>query len=292
MTAGQPQLTILHGSDMQMGKPFRPRAGEAFRNLAFATMPHVIVISGDVTQRAKRREFDAAWDLLKRLPEVPLVVTPGNHDVPLYRVWERALLPWWRWRRGVPRDLDSIARAAGAMVVGLNSASPYRAIVNGRISGRQLSFARKAFEGAPPGAARILVIHHNLVATPDGEGGAPLPHAKRILKQIEAMGVDMVLGGHVHQTLITTSREVIPGDRAGVPLIYAGTTMSRRGRGAEHRRNSCNVIRVFPDVIEVVPHFFESRGTAFEAGEPVRLPRVGAVPQAEYPGTFSPSSGP
>ena len=74
-------LTILHASDLQFGKPFRPRAAEAFRNLAFDTMPHLIVVSGDLTQRAKGREFKAAWEFLQRLPTVPLVVTPGNHRV-------------------------------------------------------------------------------------------------------------------------------------------------------------------------------------------------------------------
>ncbi len=268
-------ITILHASDLQVGKPFRPRAGEAFRNLAFDVMPHLIVVSGDVTQRAKGREFKAAWELLQRLPSVPLVVTPGNHDVPLYRIWERALMPWFQWKRHIPRDLDSVARVAGAMVVGLNSAAPHRAIVNGRIRRRQLSFARRAFESGPPGGARILVIHHNLVRPRDGEDVTPLPHARRILRQIEEMEADLVLGGHLHRTYVTTSREVLPGEQTGVPLIYSGTTTSRRGREPERRRNACNLIQLMEETVEVTPHYFESRGTAFEPGETLILPRAG-----------------
>lgn len=279
-------LKILHGSDLQVGKPFRPRAAEAFRRLAFEVEPHVIVVSGDLTQRAKQREFRAAWEFLQRLPTVPLVVTLGNHDVPLYRVWERVLLPYWHSSREIPRDRDSVARVAGAMIIGLNSASPLRAIVNGRITTGQLSFARRNFESAPPGGVRVLVIHHPLICPPDGEGGAPLPGAERILQQIEDMDVDFVLGGHMHMTHIASSRELIPGEGSGVPLITAGTTTSRRGRGAETRRNSANVVEVLVDRVNVTPHFFESRATAFEPGEmiavgrprmPEPAPRVGGV---------------
>lgn len=273
-------LKILHGSDLQVGKPFRPRAAEAFRRLAFEVEPHLIVVSGDLTQRAKQREFRAAWEFLQRLPTVPLVVTLGNHDVPLYRVWERVLLPYWHWSREIPRDRDSVARVAGAMIIGLNSASPLRAIVNGRITGRQLAFARKNFESAAPGGVRVLVIHHPLIVPPGGECGAPLPGAKRILQQIEAMQVDLVLGGHLHLTHIASSRDLIPGEGAGVPLITAGTTTSRRGRGGEIGQNSANVVEVLDDRVNVTPYFFESRGTAFEPSEMISVARPGlAAPE-------------
>ena len=268
-------LKILHASDLQVGKPFRPRAAEAFRRLAFEVEPHLIVVSGDLTQRAKQREFRAAWEFMKRLPTVPLVVTLGNHDVPLYRVWERILLPYWHSSREIPRDRDSVALVAGAMIIGLNSASPLRTIVNGRISNGQLSFARKNFAAADPGGVRVLVIHHPLISPAGGEGGAPMPGAKRILKHIEAMDVDLVLGGHMHMTHIASSRDLIPGEGSGVPLITAGTTTSRRGRGAETRQNSTNVVEVLDDRINVTPHFFESRGTAFEPGEMIVVARPG-----------------
>jgi len=276
-------LKILHASDLQVGKPFRPRAAEAFRRLAYEVEPHLIVVSGDLTQRAKQREFRAAWEFMKRLPTVPLIVTLGNHDVPLYRVWERILLPYWHSSREIPRDRDSVARVAGAMIIGLNSASPLRTIVNGRISNGQLSFARKNFEASDPGGVRVLVIHHPLISPAGGEGGVPMPGAKRILKHIEAMEVDLVLGGHMHMTHIASSRDLIPGEGPGVPLITAGTTTSRRGRGAEVRRNSTNVVEVLDDRINVTPHFFESRGTAFEPGEMIVVARPGMpelVPQA------------
>ena len=270
-------LRILHASDLQVGRPFRPRAAEAFRRLAFDVNPHLIVVSGDVTQRAKAREFRAAFEFLKRLPDVPLVVTAGNHDVPLYRFWERLVLPYWGWDRHVPRDLDSVARVAGAIIVGLNSASPWRAIVNGRITRHQLAFARKGFDSGTPGGVRVLVIHHHFLPTDRGGGARPLPGARGILKQIEAMEVDLVLGGHLHETHIGTSRELVPGERPGVPLIVTGTTTSRRGRGKELGQNSANLVEVLDDRIDVTPHIFQSRGKAFEPTETVSLTRPGTI---------------
>jgi hypothetical protein len=168
------------------------------------------------------------------------------------------------------------------MIIGLNSASPLRAVVNGRITTRQLAFARKNFEEAAPGGVRVLVIHHPLIVPPGGEFGAPLPGARRILQQIEDMEVDLVLGGHMHVTHLATSRHLIEGEGAGVPLITAGTTTSRRGRGQETRRNSTNVIEVLDDYVNVTPYYFESRGTAFEPSETISLARPG-MPALEPP---------
>jgi hypothetical protein len=90
----------------------------------------------------------------------------------------------------------------------------------------------------------------------------------------EGMGVDFVLGGHVHQTHVRTSNDVTGvRDAPGIPLIACGTTTSRRGRGAEVDLNSLNVIRVAETGIEVVPHVLASEGAAFDPGVPVVLPR-------------------
>src|SRR5690606_40715703 len=66
-----------------------PEVGEALQRFARELEPDVIVASGDFTQRAREEQFREAREFLDRLPAVPLVVTPGNHDVPLYRVMER-----------------------------------------------------------------------------------------------------------------------------------------------------------------------------------------------------------
>jgi len=267
-------LTVLHASDLQCGRPFRPTAAEALLEFARETAPDVIVVSGDLTQRAKEREFVTASSVLGRMPRVPRVVTPGNHDVPLFRVWERTFAPYRNWRRHISSELNSVTRCQGATFVALNSSAPRRAIVNGRIDDFQVDFARRAMDAVPSDHVRALVIHHHFVPVPDGRGGHPMPRAAHLVSEFESMGVDFVLGGHVHQTHVTTSRDLLgDGSRREVPLIACGTTTSRRGRGPEADLNSLNVVRVRAHQIEVVPHLFGRGAAAFEPLDPIVFAR-------------------
>ena len=266
-------LRILHGSDLQMGRPFRPRAAKALRQLAFEVDPNLIVISGDLTQRAKVHEFQAAWKFLEALPQVPLIVTPGNHDVPLYRFWERLLVPYRNWNRTIPHDLDSVTVIPGATVVALNSASPWSAIVGGRLTQAQLRFARQSFDSELTEGIRVLVTHHHFVCKSAGGGGRPIPAAPLIINQIEEMEVDVVLSGHLHRMQVAMSRDVVPGKNLGVPLITAGTATSRRGRGEEKGTNSVNVLDVLEDRIKVTPYLLRNSEQVFEALEPISLMR-------------------
>ncbi len=256
-------LTIVHASDIHFGKPHDPTAAAAFREAAAEVGPDVIVVSGDLTQRAKEREYEAARAYLDSLPPVPLVVTPGNHDVPLYRVFERLVHPFRNYRRWIRDELDTVTRVDGAVIVALCSAAPRRAIVNGRISTEQLGFAARALEETPAGAARVVCIHHHLAPAPDYERDKPLPGAKEILERLEELGVDLILSGHLHRAYIGNSLDVFPGEvrDRGIVIVQSGTTTSRRGRARERAKNSFNVVRVGTDTVNVT-HFmyFEDAG--------------------------------
>ena len=267
-------LTVLHASDLQCGRPFLSYAAEALILLAHQAAPDVIVLSGDLTQRAKDSEFRTAQALIEQLPSVPLVVTPGNHDVPLYRVWERLATPFRNWRRVISTELDSVTSFPGGTFVALNSAAPRRAIVNGRLDQHQIEFAEREFTKAPPSNVRALVVHHHLVSTTDGSGGPPLPGAKAHMRAFESMGADLVLGGHVHQTHVTTSRDLLPAcNEPGIPLINCGTTTSVRGRGFEEGLNSLNLVKVSLGKVEVLPHILEPNNSRFKPKTSIVLPR-------------------
>src|SRR4051794_27694367 len=107
-------LTILHISDLHFGPPYLPKVGAALESIAPRLAPGVIVASGDFTQRAKAAQFAEARALLDRLPKVPLVVVPGNHDVPLYRVFERAMRPYAQYRKYISAELDTALECDGA----------------------------------------------------------------------------------------------------------------------------------------------------------------------------------
>src|SRR4051812_48378566 len=103
----QSMLTLLHISDLHFGPHYLPHVGEALLESASALRPDVIVASGDFTQRATEEQFAAAREFLDRLPPAPRVVCPGNHDVPLYRMWERMTRPHALYRRYIAEELNS-----------------------------------------------------------------------------------------------------------------------------------------------------------------------------------------
>ncbi len=272
-------LTILHVSDVHFGPPYHPEAGEAVQRFAAELGPDAIVASGDFTQRAREEQFRAAREFLDRFPRVPLVVTPGNHDVPLYRLRERIFNPYELYRRHISPELDTVTDVPGARIVSLNSTAPLRALVNGRIHRWQLDLARRAFATVPDGTYRIVVAHHHFAPPPDWEGGDVMPKAKRALDAFTAMKVDLILGGHLHRSYIGNSLDVYAGvDREhGIVIAQSGTSTSRRGRAREQEKNTFNVLRLDARTIEVTHHMYfddaggfvpTSRHTFFRRGRP------------------------
>ncbi|MEQ9570048.1 MAG: metallophosphoesterase, partial [Longimicrobiales bacterium] len=256
-------ITVVHASDIHFGEPFKPAAAEAFVDATHRLAPDALVVSGDFTQRARVREFEAAAAFLERLPDVPTVVTPGNHDVPVYRVFERLFAPHRNYRTHISDELDSVTRIPGATFVSLDSTAPYTAIVNGRIRPRQVEFARRAFAESPSDDVRIVVAHHHFAPAPDYEGDKSMPRAREVLEAFTAMGVELILGGHLHRAYIGNSLDVHPGvDRTeGVVIVQSGTTTSGRGRAREREKNSFNVVRIGDRALEITHHMlFEQTG--------------------------------
>jgi 3',5'-cyclic AMP phosphodiesterase CpdA len=256
-------LTLLHISDLHFGPYYVPHVGEALLQAAQALQPDVIIASGDFTQRAKIGEFGAAREFLDRLPAAPLVVCPGNHDVPLYRIWERITRPHENYRKYIADELNSVLRIDGAVIVSLDSTAPLTAITNGRIRREQLEFCRQAFCDVPAGALKMLVAHHHFAPAPDYERTKVMPRAKRAIDFLEQLKVDMILGGHLHRAYIGNSLDVYPGkDRQhGIVIVQSGTSTSRRGRAREAEKNSFNQIYVTADEIRITHYmYFQDAG--------------------------------
>ena len=266
MSDGSPhQLTILHISDLHFGPFFVPRVGDALLAFAYSVQPDIIIASGDFTQRAKPNEFADAAEYLATLPDVPKVVVPGNHDVPLYRVFERLFDPHRHYTAHIRKELNWTLRTDRAVIVALDSTAPRRALVNGRISRWQLEYAARELESAPPGAARIVVAHHHFAPAPDYEGGQVMPKAKRAIDLFTDLRVDLVIGGHLHRAYVGNSLDVYPGlDREhGITIIQSGTSTSRRGRAREREKNTANVIRIGEDLLRVTHYMYFDDLTGF-----------------------------
>ena len=270
-------LRMLHISDLHFGRPYLSNVGEALQRIAPTLGAHVTIISGDLTQRAKREEFLEAKEFLARLPPVPQVVIPGNHDVPLYRFAERFFTPLALYQEIITSRLDDVMEVPGAVIVSLNSTSPRRAISNGRIHREQLDYCTQAFINAPPDAAKIVVAHHHFAPAPDFVRDQVMPKAKRAMNHFLNLGVDMILGGHLHRAYIGNSLDVYPGSHRdrGIIIVQCGTTTSRRGRGREREKNSFNLIELDGEMVRVTHYMYFQENDHFEPASRHFFPRPG-----------------
>lgn len=256
-------MKILQISDLHFGPPYVSEVGEALCRIAPTLEPDCVVVSGDLTQRAKRSQFEDAGRFLKRLPEVPMLVIPGNHDVPLYRVMERLFRPHALYCEIITPDLQPVLRLEGVIIVGLDSTSPRRTISNGRLHPDQLERCEQIFAEVPDDTVRIVVAHHHFAPGPDYLYDRAMPKARRAIDCFVDEGVEMILGGHLHRSYIGNSLDFFPGNHRdrGIIIVQCGTTTSSRGRGRERDENTFNLIDVGPGTLSVTHYmFFEERG--------------------------------
>lgn len=271
-------FVILQASDLHVGSPYRPEVADALVRWVETTPCDLLALAGDYTQRAKVAEYEIVRGLLERLGDRPTVVTPGNHDIPVYRVLERIFAPFRNYRAYVSDELDSVRVLERATVVSLNSAEPHRAVVNGRLRAAQLDLAENAFARAPAGHVRIVMTHHAMVQAPDWIVDRPLPGVPAILERFRGMGVDLILSGHLHRAFTASSRDIYPHASEDGPiwLVYSGSATSSRGRAREAGENTVNRIEVHQEHL-VIEHYIYSRDQgSFAPFERRTAPRRGA----------------
>ncbi|HEX7876644.1 MAG TPA: metallophosphoesterase [Sphingobium sp.] len=196
----------------------------------------LVVISGDLTQRARVEQFREASAWLNRLRAagMRLLVIPGNHDVPLYDVVRRFAAPLRRYKRYISNDLCPWYEDKEVAILGLNTARSLT-IKDGRINRDQMRMLRERFAPVPPEKTRILVTHHPLFAMPIGKGGELSEAVGRHEDSVEAAaraGVHIALAGHFHRTYAESAQKMV-ADAGGALVIQAGTATSTRLRNAE-----------------------------------------------------------
>jgi predicted phosphodiesterase len=213
---------LAHLSDLHFGR-IDPAALEPLRLRLAALAPDLVVVSGDLTQRARRSEFRAARAFLDRLPQ-PQLVVPGNHDLPLFNLVARALHPLRGFRREIAADEEPCFADDEILVLGINTARSltWKA---GRVDARQLAQLRDKLCRAAPRATRILVSHHPFMQ----------PAA------LADCGVDILVAGHMHAASAGPALERGDMHGLGAVVVQAGTATSRRTRDEP---NSFNLLRV------------------------------------------------
>lgn len=245
---------IAHLSDLHFGHLRRETLGP-LREALQAARPHLVAISGDLTQRARKKQFQEAAQFLETLPS-PRIVVPGNHDVPLYNVLDRFLRPLHNYSRFITSDLAPYYQDEEIAVAGINTARSLT-FKGGRVNLRQLGQIRDRLCRLSEGVTKIVVTHHPFDVPEDGHHTEVVGRADMAMKVLADCGADVLLAGHLHTSHIghTATRYKIEGHSALV--IQAGTATSTRERG---ERNSFNLVYVEHPAIAVERYVWEESG--------------------------------
>jgi len=237
--------TLVHLSDIHFGR-FDEKLRAPLLEAVAQIRPDLVVVSGDLTQRARAAQFQEARRFLDQLPQ-PQITVPGNHDVPVYGRLSN-------YQRYITGDLHPFFGDEEIAALGINTA---RAWIwkNGRVNRQQLARIREHFQRADTGVAKILVTHHPF-DLPAHHGRRDLVvRASRAMQTVAESGIDLLLSGHFHVSHAGhTALRYKSGGRAAI-FVLAGT-LSGRLRGEE---NSFNVIRIVLPEIEV-EHYCWGRG--------------------------------
>jgi 3',5'-cyclic AMP phosphodiesterase CpdA len=212
-----------------------PALEQAIRGLVARIAPDLVVASGDLTHRGARDEHAAAARYLRALG-FPLLVVPGNHDIPTLPP-ARVLRPFAEFERSFG-PVSPQHEAPGLTVVGVCSVTPW-AYQRGHVRAGELARAEARLRAAPPGAFRVVVLHHQLLGAPWRNTKLPVARRTRLLGRLAGAGAELVLGGHIHQAAVAERRafEVLSGSgaRACVLATAPGLGRPRPARAFEAR---------------------------------------------------------
>ena len=246
--------TIAHISDLHFGRHDETIAERLLADLS-EVRPDLVVVTGDLTQRARHRQFAAARAFLEKLAR-PVIVIPGNHDVPLYDVIQRFVGRLARYRRYICDELQPFFADDEIALLGLNTARS-ATFSNGRISHAQAAAIKSVFTTVPADRLRILAIHHPL-AVPTASGDLPpVGRAGMARKAIIEAGVRLVLSGHYHQSFSGDLPDSNLATDGRILFVHAGTAISTRLRGEP---NSYNLLRVQPTTVTCTVRAFSRTG--------------------------------
>lgn len=225
---------LLQISDTHFGTE-QPLVVEALVALARQQRPDLVVLSGDITQRARPRQFGAAKAFVDRLG-APVLAIPGNHDMALFDLWARLTRPYARYATAFGAELEPVHATQHLLVVGVNTTRAWRH-KNGEVSMAQIDRVAKRLAEASPQQLRMVVVHQPVAVTQTQDRTNLLRGRSAATRVWAAAGADLVMGGHIHLPYIVA----LQGLARPLWVVQAGTAVSSRTRLGVP--NSVNVLR-------------------------------------------------
>ena len=156
-------IRLFHVSDVHFGREDQA-ALSWFDSLVAAERPDAVVMTGDLTMRARRREFAAGLTWLQSLG-VPVTVEVGNHDLPYFNPIDRFFRPYHRVH-AVKRIIEKPLDLPGVAIVPLMTTARFQWRLNwakGHVSRKSLQQTLALIEAAPKERLVFVACHHPLI---------------------------------------------------------------------------------------------------------------------------------
>jgi 3',5'-cyclic AMP phosphodiesterase CpdA len=216
---------IAHISDPHFGTVDLP-VREALLRALRAGDVDLVVLTGDITQRARSRQFREAREFMDALAPIPWIAIPGNHDIPLFDVFTRAFAPYRLFNRYISPDLEPAYEDDVVAVMCVNATRRTRH-KNGVLPKRAVKQAARRI-GAASKTFRIVATHQPLAVTLDTELHNVAKGAEHALESWIDAGADVFIGGHIHLPYCMTVQTKRSARSAIV--LQSGTSLSLRVR--------------------------------------------------------------
>jgi 3',5'-cyclic AMP phosphodiesterase CpdA len=270
-------LRLLHISDLHAGSLEETAIESSLEPLIERVAPELIAVTGDLAHRGRRGEHERAAAFLRGLGR-PLLVVPGNHDIP-YSFPARFTRPWAEFERQWEM-VEPVHCSERLVVVGLNSVRPWRH-QSGGIRASQVRRTAELLAEAPPGALRVVALHHHLIGAPWRSRKRPVSRRSDVLAGLVDAGAELILAGHIHQAAVSERHEfeVERNGLRGVTVSVApGLGQPRPNRRGEAR--GLHVYDVSAAAISIETYVWREREWGLTALR--RFPR-GRAPLAVEP---------
>ena len=220
-------------SDTHFGTE-RPEVMRALLDLARRMRPDLLVLSGDITQRAKPSQFKAAREFMDRLG-APMVAIPGNHDIALFNGVARLFWPYANYSKAFGADLEQVHSGPDLLVLCVNTTRAYRH-KQGEVSAAQIERVALRLKSASVQQLRVVVVHQPIAVQRPEDAVHRVRGHSTALQRWAVAGADIVMGGHIHLPYVMEI-QALPRP---VWAVQAGTAVSKRVRPSVP--NSVNVL--------------------------------------------------
>ena len=263
--------TIIQVSDLHFGHILQPTL-EPLLQLMHDIKPDLVIVSGDLTQRATEEQFIEAKAYIDRMPG-PQLIIPGNHDIPLYNVFRRFLSPLDYYEKYITSDLAPVFIDEEIAVVGIDSARSFT-FKGGTINQHQIENAKGRFENPGGNPVRIVVAHHPFDIPVALSGVSIVNGARNAIEEFSKFDVSLFLTGHLHLIHHAKASLYVPGYDA--LLLGAGTATSTRARGEPNSFFVFRVDNTRPDseCIEIETHSWDPARNQFQITDRRFAPRA------------------